>query len=95
AALVATRGFRDVLEIGRGNRPAPFDTRRRREPPLVPRALRFEVTERIGADGIVIESLAEEEIAALVPILEAAGVEAVAVTFLNAYANPAHEQRAA
>lgn len=95
AALVATRGFRDVLEIGRGNRPAPFDTTRRREPPLVPRALRFEVTERVGSDGAVIEPLAEEEVSRLVPTLKAAGVEAVAVTFLNAYANPAHEQRAA
>ncbi len=95
AALVATRGFRDVLEIGRGNRPAPFDTKRRREPPLVPRALRFEVTERIGSDGAIIEALAEEEVAALVPVLKAAGAEAVAITFLNAYANPAHEQRTA
>lgn len=95
AALVATRGFRDVLEIGRGNRPAPFDTKRRREPPLIPRALRFEVTERIGSDGAVIGALVEDEVATLVPVLKAAGVEAVAVTFLNAYANPAHEQRAA
>lgn len=95
AALVATRGFRDVLEIGRGNRPVPFDTKRRREPPLVPRALRFEVTERIGSDGTVIEPLAEDEIGALVSALQAAEVEAVAVAFLNAYANPAHEQRVA
>ena len=95
AALVATRGFRDVLEIGRGNRPVPFDTKRRREPPLVPRALRFEVTERIGSDGTVIEPLAEDEIGALVSALKAAEVEAVAVAFLNAYANPAHEQRVA
>ncbi|MGL4291274.1 MAG: hydantoinase/oxoprolinase family protein [Phreatobacter sp.] len=87
AALVSTRGFRDVLEIGRGNRPVPFDTGSRREPPLVPRALRFEVTERMGADGRVIEALAS--------VLIAAGAEAVAVSFLNAYANPRHEQRAA
>lgn len=95
AALVATRGFRDVLEIGRGNRPVPFDTGSRREPPLVPRALRFEVTERVGADGSVIEALDEAEVEALASVLIAAGAEAVAVSFLNAYANPRHEQRAA
>jgi N-methylhydantoinase A len=95
AALVTTRGFRDVLEIARGNRPAPFDTKRHRDPPLVPRSLRFEVTERIGSDGAVIESLAEQEIVALAPVLKAAGVDAIAVAFLNAYANPAHERRAA
>ena len=94
-ALVATRGFRDILEIGRGNRPVPFDTKRRRQPPLVPRALRFEVTERIGSDGTVIEALAEQEIEALAAALKAAEVEAVAVALLNAYANPAHEQRVA
>lgn len=94
-ALVATRGFRDILEIGRGNRPVPFDTKRRREPPLVQRALRFEVTERIGADGAVIEALAEDEIGALVSALKAAAVEAVAVAFLNAYVNPVHEQKVA
>ncbi|WP_439573924.1 hydantoinase/oxoprolinase family protein [Phreatobacter sp.] len=95
AALVTTRGFRDVLEIARGNRPVPFDTTCRRQPPLVPRALRFEVTERIGADGTVVEPLADDDLLALVPVLQAAGVEAVAVSFLNAYANPLHESRAA
>jgi N-methylhydantoinase A len=94
-ALVATRGFRDVLEIGRGNRPLPFELGFRREPPLVPRALRFEVAERIAADGTVIEPLDEAGVDALVPALRAAGVQSVAVSFLNAYANPAHEERAA
>jgi N-methylhydantoinase A len=95
AALVTTEGFRDVLEIGRGNRPVPFDLFYRREPPLVPRALRFEVPERIGADGGVLEPLDEAAVIALAGRLAAAGVEAVAISFLNAYANPAHERRAA
>lgn len=94
-ALVATRGFRDVLEIGRGNRPVPFELGFRREPPLVPRPLRFELAERIASDGAVIEPLDEAGLEALVPLLRDAGVEAVAVAFLNAYANPAHEERAA
>lgn len=93
-ALVTTRGFRDVLEIARGNRPAPFDTRRRREPPLIPRQLRFEVTERVSATGAVLDPLSEADVLALVPMLADAGVAAIAVSFLNAYANPSHEQRA-
>ena len=94
-ALVATRGFRDVLEIGRGNRPVPFDTSLRREPPLASRSLRFEVTERMGADGIALVQLDEAEIEELVPRLVAADVQAIAVSFLNSYANPVHEERAA
>lgn len=93
-ALVTTKGFRDVLEIARGNRPAPFDRTRRREPPLVPRALRFEVRERIGSAGDVVTPLDEAELSELAARLAAADVEAVAVSFINAYLNPAHEDRA-
>ena len=92
-ALVTTAGFRDVLEIARGNRPVPFDLSFRREPPLVSRQLRFEVAERIASDGAVITPLDEAALMALVPQLS--GVEAIAVSFLNAYANPLHEERAA
>ncbi len=93
-ALVTTRGFRDVLEIARGNRPMPFELGFRRDPALVPRALRFEVAERIRHDGSVLEPLDEAGLADLVPALREAEVQAVAVSFLNAYANPAHEERA-
>jgi N-methylhydantoinase A len=92
-ALVTTEGFRDVLEIARGNRPVPFDLSFRRDPPLVPRPLRFEVAERIAADGQVIAPLDVTALQALVPALQ--GVEAIAISFLNAYANPAHEDQAA
>jgi N-methylhydantoinase A len=94
AALVATRGFRDVLEIARGNRPDPFDLHYRRDAPLIPRELRFEVAERIGATGEVIAPLDEAALAALAPALAREHVAAVAVSFMNAYANPAHEERA-
>ncbi len=93
-ALVTTAGFRDVLEIARQNR---LDLYRLDVPPrpgpLVPRRLRFEVTERVGGDGRVVTPLAETELPALVAALRAAGVEAVAICLLHAYAEPAHEAR--
>jgi N-methylhydantoinase A len=93
-ALVTTRGFRDVLELARQNR---FDLYRLdippRPAPLVPRHRRFEVTERVAGDGQVVTPLAEAELPALVAALRAAGVEAVAVCLLHAYAQPAHEAR--
>jgi N-methylhydantoinase A len=95
-ALVTTRGFRDVLEIGRQQRDhlyrldAPGRT-----PPAVPRALRFEVPERMDHRGRVLEPLDESAVRRLAGVLRGAGVEALAVCFLHAYANPAHERRAA
>jgi len=93
-ALVTTRGFSDLLEIGRGNRPVPFSLRYRRDPVLVARDLRFDVEERIDSKGRVMIPLDEGELEALADRLEALGVEAVAVAFLNAYVNSDHEQRA-
>ncbi len=93
-ALVTTRGFRDSLEIGRGNRPVPFALHYRRKPPLIPRPLRFEVTERMAFSGEVLTPLAAGELEALAGDLAASGVQAVAVSFINAYANPAHEEEA-
>lgn len=93
-ALVATRGFSDMLEIGRGNRPVPFSQRYRRDPVLVPRNLRFDVDERIDARGHVVVALNESELEEIAERLRALGVEAVAVAFLNSYINSAHEQRA-
>ena len=94
-ALVTTRGFRDLLEIARGNRPVPFMLGYRRDPPLVPRTLRFEITERMKADGSAAVVPDDSEIDQVAEQLAAAGVTAVAVSFLNAYANPAHEERVA
>ena len=94
AALVTTRGFRDVLEIARGNRPDPFDLYYRRDPPLIPREWRLEVGERVATDGSVIAPLDEDELAEAAAAIAESDIEAVAVSFLNAYANPAHEERA-
>jgi N-methylhydantoinase A len=93
-ALVTTRGFRDVLEIARQSRQELYRLDVAPRPaPLVPRHLRFEVTERVLADGRVAVPLAEDELPALADALRASGVEAVAVCFLHAYAHPAHEAR--
>ncbi len=94
-ALLTTRGFRDVLEIGRGNRTQPFNLRFHREPPLVPRELRLEVTERVEGSGRVRTPLAVDELAAVAEALRAGKVDALAISFLNAYLTPDHEQRAA
>ena len=94
-ALLTTKGFRDVLEVGRGNRTQPFNLRFHREPPLVPRELRFEATERMEASGRVRVPLATEELNHLADLLRAEKVEALAISFINAYVDPAHEQAAA
>ena len=79
-ALITTRGFRDLLEIGRQIRPHMYDLNRDAPPPLVPRERRLEVTERIGADGLVVR---------------ASGAEACAVCFLFSFLDPAHERKVA
>src|SRR5215472_9234942 len=95
AALVTTAGFRDILEIARGNRPDPFDLHYRRDEPLIPRELRFEVKERIGSQGEIVTGLDLEALEALAKKLRGLGIEAVAIFFMNSYANPAHEEKAA
>ncbi len=94
-ALVTTKGFRDVLEIARANRPDPFDLYYRRDEPLIPRDLRFEVNERIGATGEVIAPLDTRALEDLARHIATLGVEAVAVFFMNSYLDPRHEIEAA
>ena len=94
-ALVTTEGHRDVLEIRRGNRAEPFDLRYARDPALVERDLRFEVSERIGSDGAVVRPLDTAGLEAIARKIASLGVESLAVSFLNAYVNDRHEQRAA
>lgn len=90
-ALLTTEGFRDVYEIGRGNRPDAFDINFKRPQPLVPRHLRHEVRERLDARGAVVKPIDEAQVLALGQQLVAEGIESVAVCFLHSYANPAHE----
>ena len=92
-ALVTTHGFRDIIEIGRQNRPALYDLTRDRPPALVPRELRFTVRERMGPDGEV-TPLDEESLTEAVDRVREAGIDAVAVCLLFAFLHPAHERRA-
>lgn len=92
-ALVTTRGFRDIVQIGREWRYDTYDLFIENVEPLTPRSLRFEVSERLGFDGAVLMPLAEDEIRGVAASLREAEVEAVAVCFLHAFRNPAHEQR--
>lgn len=94
-ALVTTRGFRDVLEIARGNRPDLYNTRYQKPTPFVPRDLRFEITERVNYRGEILTPVAKLEVEEVARALVAADVQAVAVSFLHAWAEPSHEQEVA
>jgi len=93
--LLTTAGFRDVLEIGRIRTPGMFDMAWKKPDPLVPRRWRLEAAERIGADGAVVRPLDEVSVCRAAEMFVADGVEAVAICFINSYANDAHERRAA
>lgn len=93
-AFVTTHGFRDMLLIGRQDRPSLFDINKLRPPPLVPRDLSFTVRGRMDAAGREIEPLNEEDVETAARAMAAAGVEAVAILFLHSYANGSHERRA-
>jgi N-methylhydantoinase A len=92
--LLTTRGFRDVLEIGRIRTPALFDLAWDKPAPLVERRHRLEVDERIGADGVVVHPLDRGSVEAAAARLVADGIESIALCFLNSYVDPAHERAA-
>ena len=89
--LLTTKGFRDVLEIGRANRPDIYNMYYTKPEPFVPRYLRLEAKERINYKGEVLEPLSKEDVREAVQRFKEEGVEAIAVCFLHAYANPSHE----
>ena len=93
-ALVTTRGFRDVLEIMRTNNPYMYDMQYVKPKALIPRRLRFEVTERMYAEGTIYKPLEENEIIALAKAFKTKNIESAAVLFLHSYRNPIHESRA-
>ncbi len=90
-ALVTTRGFRDVLEIARGNRPDLFNFAFRKPAPFVPRYLRYEISERLDYRGNVLEPVRLDELAPIIDNLKTEEVKAIAVCLLHAYVNPRHE----
>lgn len=93
-AFITTRGFRDLLLIGRQNRPELYNLHVRRPPPIVPRENCFAVPERIGPGGQVITPLDEREVEEVARKIVAAGIRHVAICFLFSFANPSHERRA-
>lgn len=92
-ALLITEGFRDIYEIGRINRPDAYNLFFKKHDPLVRRSSRYEIRERLRADGATHRELDEAHVEALAEELLARGVEAVAILLLHSYRNPAHEQR--
>jgi N-methylhydantoinase A len=93
AALITTRGFRDVLELRRSARANLYDLFQDAPATLVPRRRRFEISERIGADGKIVTPLAESEIDGLIAALKSTGVDAVAVSLVFSFLNPLHERQ--
>jgi N-methylhydantoinase A len=89
--LITTRGFRDVLEMGRGGRKPVYNFTQKNPVPIVERSLRREVTERLNFKGDVLKPIDLNELDREVDYLLSQGVEAIAVTFLHAYAHPSHE----
>src|SRR4051812_24956020 len=93
AAFIATRGFRDLLELRRSARADLYDLFQDGPAVLIPRRWRYEVTGRIDAQGEEVTPLAEAEISALVAAIRAAGVQTVAVSLMFSFLNDAHEKR--
>lgn len=93
--LITTRGFRDVLEIGRLRTPGMFDLTWDKPEPLVARRYRLEATERVRADGSVMTPLELDDVLAAGRFFTAEGIESVAICFLNSHRNPLHERQAA
>jgi N-methylhydantoinase A len=93
AGFVATRGMRDILELRRSSRADLYDLLQDAPAVLVPRRWRFEITERIDAQGEVVTPLAEDELPALIEAIRDAGLQTVAVSFLFSFLNDAHERR--
>jgi N-methylhydantoinase A len=93
-ALLTTQGFRDIYEIGRVNRPESYNLFFQKHKPLIDRDLRFEIRERMDAQGRVLIPLDEDEVRAVAADAVARGVKAIAILFLHSYRNPEHERRA-
>lgn len=92
-ALLITEGFRDIYEIGRVNRPDAYNLFFSKHTPLIERSLRFEVPERLLADGEIYKELDEDRVRATARLLKTLNIESVAVLLLHSYRNPDHETR--
>src|SRR5699024_9692904 len=90
--LITTAGFRDILEIARGNRPDLFNVKYQKPTPFVERHLRLEVNERMNYKGDLLAKLNREEVEKCIDYFKKEGVEAIAVSYLHSYVNASHEQ---
>lgn len=95
AGIITTRGFAGVLDLARQRRPDLYDMDVLKPEPVVPRERRYELDERLSADGTVVTAVDDSEVRALAGRLVEAGVEAVAICLLHSYANPVHEREVA
>jgi N-methylhydantoinase A len=93
-SMITTEGFRDVIEIGTEGRPEQYDINILKPAPLVPRRRRLTVSERLNRDGNTLIPLKESGLEALLPSLDAAGTQSLAIAFLHSYVNPMHERQA-
>jgi N-methylhydantoinase A len=93
AALITTRGFRDVLELRRSARANLYDLFQDAPATLIPRRRRFEISERIGADGKIVTPLAESEIDELIADLKSTRIDAIAISLVFSFLNPLHERK--
>lgn len=91
--LITTKGFKDVLEIGRGNRPDLFNVKYQKPKPFIPRYLRLEVAERLNYKGDILTPLDEQQIDQAIAHFKREKVQAIAVSYLHSYINPTHEQQ--
>lgn len=94
-ALITTKGFRDVLEIARGNRPDLYNIRYEKPKPFVERYLRKEVNERVNYKGEVLTPLDTEELKLIIEYFKEQSIDAIAIAYLHAYQNPTHEKETA
>src|SRR6266516_3594165 len=92
AALIATEGFADILEIGRQNRPALYDLMQQRPPVIIPQQLRLELPERLDYQGTILRAPTSQDYQALLQQLANCEPESIAISLLYAYCNPVHEQ---
>ena len=91
-ALIVTRGFRDVLEIGRQERPDLYNWKIKRAAPIVPRNLRFEITERMSYQGEVLTPINVNELEKIASLIQKNNIESLSICLLHSYANPKHEE---
>jgi N-methylhydantoinase A len=95
SALVTTKGFRDILQIGRQNRPDLYDFFTNPSPPLIPSELRFEIDERISNTGIILKAIDPAQLSELISVIKTNAIDTVAVCLLYSFLKPEHEQAVA